>query len=168
MTRSAAARILSSCCAAVLAVMMLAVFAPANCQNVDARDGVAAGRDVNIGGHLIIGWTFEEVMALIEEHDKNAQRLEKLGNDRGVTTTALRASFSMIGQEQVPPDKIVETLVEIAEGHKDLLRQAAAFVTDDPAIRKLRDEATTAIESGRYDEAERLLVDAETQELLAA
>jgi len=40
--------------------------------------------------------------------------------------------------------------------------------SEDPAIQALREQATAAIDQGRYDEAERLLSAAETEELVAA
>jgi len=83
---------------------------------------VLAGGDINANDIIIKhGLTEDEVGALFLEYQKNEslsiQMVADLSNKLGVTHSAINNFFRIIGEKQVPPEKLLETLAEIAERH---------------------------------------------------
>ena len=86
-----------------------------------------------------------------------------LGKQLGIKQSAIENFFRLLGQEQVPDEKLAESLATIANRHKELLAQLQAFGSDDPAIATLLTQARAAIEAGEYQQAESLLARAEDE-----
>jgi vacuolar-type H+-ATPase subunit I/STV1 len=142
---------------------------------VSAKYGVAAGGDLSARDIIIkYGLAEDEIGALMRElHAQDSaavQKVAELSARLGITDNALTNFFRILGEQEpaIPEEKLLETLADIAERHRLLLEQAKTLRSEDPAIQALREQATAAIDQGWYDEAERLLSEAETKELAAA
>jgi len=85
----------------------------------------------------------------------------------GVTEAALRNFFKILQESHVGADELDAKLREIAAQHKDLLERIATIPDVDERANTLRDEAEAAITEGRYDDADDILHDAESQDLQA-
>ncbi len=128
--------------------------------------GVVAGRDINARDIIIKkGLTDKEVQTIFRNLQKKegpaVQKVAELSQKLGVTNSALENFFRLLGKEQVPPEKLLECLVELAEHHKQLEEQVRSLSTDDQEIEALRKQAATAINKGDYPQAEGLLAKAE-------
>jgi len=138
--------------------------------DVKAVRGVAAGG--NITAHDIIiksGLTEKEIQKLIREYQKKeapiAQELSKVSKQLGVTEAALENMFRTLGKQKVPPEKLLQTLAEIAQNYQKLQEQMQSLTSDDKETESLRQKAKLAIDQGRYEEAERLLNAVEKSEI---
>lgn len=146
-----------------------------------ARVEIEAGRDVNVA-EIIVGSLPPEVAEAIVERFRAGAELEKalaaaegeLADLRGrleqwgVTRQALDNFFRIAGEKEVPRERIVVALAEIAERHVDALSRLEALTSDDPTVGSLTTEAAKALESGDYDQADALLARAEDADLAAA
>jgi tetratricopeptide (TPR) repeat protein len=81
---------------------------------------------------------------------------------------ALARFFVTLGEAAVESEQIESKLVEIAERHRALEERLAVLESADPAVNALRERAAEAVKSGAYDEAERLLEQAEAADLAMA
>jgi hypothetical protein len=75
--------------------------------------------------------------------------------------------FRILGQRDVPLEKLPETLTQIATRHREMLVRLAALDPEDPGVREQVEEARVAIKAGDYDRADRLLSEAENSDLAA-
>src|SRR5262249_25126834 len=158
-----------------IAALGICFFAPnstAHAQQVNAETGgIAIGRDV-IQSTVIIGIPQEKVDELVRDAKRSLEELtaqqreniallkEKLDlNERQV-----RASLGILGERDIPPERLAAKLVEIAERFKDLQATASAQPTDDPKIAALKTDAQKAIEVGELTKADALLADVETEQ----
>ena len=96
----------------------------------------------------------------LDQYDAKADEL-------GVTKTALRNFFKILEHENVGQDDLDAKLREIAARHKKLMERIAAIPDVDQRSNDLRDAAKAAIADGRYDDADAILHDAESQDLQA-
>jgi tetratricopeptide (TPR) repeat protein len=157
---------------ATLGMCFFALNATANAQPVKGDTGaVAIGRDV-IQSTIIIGIPPNKVDELVREARRPLEELttqqrenipllkEKLDlNERQV-----RAALAILGENDIPPDRLAAKLVEIAERFKELQTTASAQLGDDPKIAALRTDAQKAIEAGELTKADALLADVETEQ----
>jgi hypothetical protein len=75
---------------------------------------VGAGATVLQGDHLSIGFTAEQVRALVEAATKGAdERIAGVSRQLGVTQGAMRTMLATVGQAGVPDEKLAETLSEV-------------------------------------------------------
>jgi hypothetical protein len=79
----------------------------------------------------------------------------------------VRAAFDILGEKDVPPERLAAKLVEIAKRFKALQATAAAQLGDDPQAAALKAEAQTAIRSGEVQRAHDLLTRASEIETAA-
>jgi tetratricopeptide (TPR) repeat protein len=87
------------------------------------------------------------------EKETNALLKEKLDlNQRQV-----KSALEIVGEANVPPERLGAKLVEIAERFKDLQTAAAAQPGDDSKITALKAEAQKAIQDGQLGEADEIL-----------
>jgi tetratricopeptide (TPR) repeat protein len=149
--------------------------------DVTVDHGVGAGRDINANDIIIkYGLTEKDVLAVIDAHQKKnsaaVKELIKLSHKLGVTENALTNFFRIIGENQIPPEKQLEKLAEIAGRHKRLLDQVQSLQADHEEIEAFRAEeietfrakASEAIEEGEYGRAEQFLAETENIEIEAA
>jgi tetratricopeptide (TPR) repeat protein len=144
----------------------------AHAQQVKAdTGGVAIGRDV-IQSTIIIGIPQEKVDELVRDAKSSLEELtvqqrenitllkEKLDLNLGQVRTAL----AILGENDIPPERLAAKLVEIAERFKDLQATASPQPGDDPKIAALKADAQKAIEVGELARADALLANAETEQ----
>jgi hypothetical protein len=133
--------------------------------------GIAIGRDV-IQSTIIIGIPEEKVDELVRDAKRPLEELttqqrenivllkEKLNlNERQV-----RFALGIIGENDVPPERLTAKLVEIAESFKVLRETASVQPGDDPKIATLKADAQKAIDAGELAKADALLADVETEQ----
>jgi tetratricopeptide (TPR) repeat protein len=134
-------------------------------QDVTAGNrSVAAGRDI-VNSQIIIGIPPEQLAGIIEasrkdlkdltEHQKH--EIETLKENLGVNEHALRAFFTILGEREVPSEKLATKLLEIAGNYKDLLVEAAPGPNDGPEIAKIKAAAKEALTAGQLNRADELL-----------
>src|SRR5262249_30792447 len=158
--------------AAALGMYFFAVNPTAPAQKVKAETGgVAIGRDV-IQSTVVIGIAQEKVDELVRDAKRPLEELttqqrenivllkEKLDlNERQV-----RAALSILGENDISPERLAAKLVEIAERFKDLQATASAQPGDDPKIAALKTDAQKAIDAGDLVKADALLAEIEMEQ----
>jgi tetratricopeptide (TPR) repeat protein len=156
--------VLSSCAPAVLAAET----------RIEAPGGVAAETITN--SPINIGIPPEKLPGIIEAAtkdwrgltDQQKQTIDILQKSLGVNENALKAFFATLGEQDVPLEQVPTKLGEIAARHRAMLDRWSVLDAGDPATAALAAEAKTAIDNGRYDEADALLVRAQEQDMAAA
>jgi len=94
---------------------------------VSAEFGVATGGDLSARDIIIkYGLSEARVRALMRElqaHDSAAvQKVAELSARLGITDNALTSFFRILGEQKaIPDEKLLETLAEMAEHHRQLL-----------------------------------------------
>jgi tetratricopeptide (TPR) repeat protein len=129
-----------------------------------AEGSVAAGRDI-VNSRIIIGIPPDQLAGIIEAGRKDLKdlteiqkrKIENLKKDLGVSESALQAFFTILGEQEVPNEKLATKLLAIAENYKNLLAQAAPGPNDRPEIAKIRTAAQEALKAGQLDRADELL-----------
>src|SRR5262245_13604474 len=95
-----------------------------------------------------------------QQRDNIVLLKEKLDlNERQV-----RAALGILGENDIPPERLAAKLVEIAERFKDLQATASAQPGDEPKIVSLKTDAQKAIEAGQLAQADALLADVEMEQ----
>jgi tetratricopeptide (TPR) repeat protein len=95
-----------------------------------------------------------------EQRERIALLKEKLDLNLGQVRTAL----TILGEHDIPPERLAAKLLEIAERFKDLQAAASAEPGDSPNVISLKAEAQKAIEAGELAKADALLADVETEQ----
>jgi len=132
---------------------------------------IAIGGSVT-GSTVIIGIPQEKVDELVRDAKRPLEELttqqkenisllkEKLDlNERQV-----RAALGILGENDIPPERLAAKLVEIAERFKELQTTASAQPGDNPKIAALKGDAQKAIDAGELAKADALLADVETEQ----
>jgi tetratricopeptide (TPR) repeat protein len=170
----------------VTAVLASVLGAEAPAQGVTATDrSIASGRDTIIEGDVYQGATKAEVeevirrtlgdpalVGLVEAAARGASveanaKIDQLSEQLELRREALTGMFAILGRERVPPERLAQTLAEIATRHKALLERVRLLDASDPRVAQFRDQAADAIENAAYDRADQLLAAAETIEVEA-
>src|SRR4051794_32186602 len=157
-------------CVVALVVLWVAPSAYAQQRPVQAQDssvaigGPAIGNTINIEG---------VPYAKLEEAVRNATRpLEQLSSSQqevilllqeklDLNQRQVRAALDIVGEKDIPPERLAAKLIEIAERFKALQATAAAQPGDDPQVTALKAEAQTAISAGDLARADQLLAEVE-------
>jgi len=149
----------------------LAFPVPAHAQRVETQGAqspaITAGRDATVS---YIGLSPEQVQDLIkaarvgDDADKIADLSGKLGVLRGAAVTIL----GIVGQPDVPLERLPQKLAEVAEQFKQATARLAGLDPQDPITRDLVERAEAAIKVGNLEEADQLVSQAEQAEIAAA
>jgi hypothetical protein len=135
---------------------------------VHAEQGSVAIVNSNLTGATItIGVAYEKLEAAVRsrtkdlkdltESEKETNALEKLDlNQRQV-----KSALEILGEANVPPERLAAKLVEIAIQYKKLKTAAAAQLGDDSKITALKAEAQKAIQNGELAKADEILAKVE-------
>ncbi len=91
------------------------------------------------------------------QRETNALLKEKLD----LTQSQVKSALEILGEANVPPERLAAKLVEIAGKFKDLQTAAAAQPGDDAKITALKAEAQKAIQDGELDKAKEILAKVE-------
>ena len=136
-----------------------------------AESPAVIGRDVSI----VYGFKPEEVQKLTESAAAGAagpltDKIVDLSNKLGVTQGAVVTMLRIVGQKDVPLDKLPQILAEVAEQYKSATERLAALNPEDPVTGDLVKRANEAFNSDppRLEEAEQLVSRAEEAEIAAA
>jgi hypothetical protein len=90
--------------------------------------------------------------------------IAKLEGELDLNQRQIRAALSILGEKDIPPERLAVKLVEIAERFKDLQATASVQPGDDPKIADRKIDARKAIEAGELAKADALLADVETEQ----
>jgi hypothetical protein len=156
---------------AALGVCFFAPITVAHAQVKADSGSIAIGGSVT-GSTVIIGIPQEKVDELVRDVKRPLEELtiqqrenivllkEKLDlNERQV-----RAALGVLGENNIPPERLAAKLVEIAESFKGLKATASAQPGDDPKIAALKADAQKAIEAGELAKADVLLANVEREQ----
>ena len=110
---------------------------------------VGSGATVLQGQHLSVGFTAEQVRALIEAATKGAdERVAEASRWLGVTQGALRTMLATLGQTDVPGEQLLEKLAEVFEQYRKAAAAIAALQPENPVAREHAAKASEAAASG--------------------
>jgi hypothetical protein len=128
---------------------------------------IIAGRDVNFG------LTPEQVKELTEAAARGAtgpltSAIVDLSKRLGITEDATRTLLRIVGEQDVPLERLSETLNRVANDYKRLQGQAAALNPDNPTAKALVEQAKPEIEAGHFGRARELLRQATQAQIAAA
>jgi tetratricopeptide (TPR) repeat protein len=157
---------------AALGMCCFASSTTAHAQQVRADPGgVAIGGNVT-SSTVIIGIPREKVDELVREAKRSLEELtaqqreniallkEKLDLNVG----QVRAALAILGENDIPPERLAAKLVEIAGRFKEIQTTAAALPGDSPNIVALKADAQKAVEAGDLAKADALLAAVETEQ----
>ena len=82
------------------------------------------------------------------------ERSERLARQLGVSDTALKNFFRILGEQKVPIEDLDAKLREIAARHLTLLKQVETLSGEDPQVDALKKAAVASIAAGDYARAE--------------
>ena len=170
---SAVVRLALLCLAAGLAVAGPGDAVAFNDTTVTAQPGsVAAGGNIE-HNTINFGLTPEQVKELTEAAARGATgplttTIVDLSKRLGVTEDATKTLLRIVGEQDVPPERLSETLNRVANDYKRLQAQAAALNPDNPTARGLVERAQVAITAGHLAEAHQLLAQARQAQIAAA
>ncbi|HXA70386.1 MAG TPA: tetratricopeptide repeat protein [Stellaceae bacterium] len=115
---------------------------------------VGGGAIVLQGEHLSVGFTADQVRALIEAATKGAdERVAEASRWLGVTQGAMRTMLATLGQTDVPDERLVEKLAEVFEQYRKAAAAIAALRPENPAAQEHAAKASQAAASGDRNEA---------------
>jgi hypothetical protein len=154
-----------------IAAFGMCFFAPVSAtyaQQIKADTGsIAIGGSVT-GSTINIGIPPEQLAALVRQAadlSKTQKKvIAKLEDELDLNQRQIRAALGILGENEIPPERLAAKLVEIAERFKDLQATASAQPGDDPKIAALKTNAQKAIEAGELAKADALLADVETEQ----
>ena len=158
----------------VLGVVLALIFAGPDAR-AEARLPVdAEGGSIGIGGNvtnstLTTGVPPEKIEELVRLRTKDlsdlteAQResYAQLKETLSLTQGQLSHALKIMGEADVPPERLAAKLDEIAEKFRDLQLAAAAQPGDDAKITAMKSEAQKAIKDGQLDKADGILAEIE-------
>ena len=110
---------------------------------VTATDcGIAAGRDAsNNTVTCTYGLSPEQVRELTEAAGPLTATLVALSKQLGATEEATETLLRIVGEQDVPLERLAETLAKVANDYQRLQTQAAALNPDNPTARDLVKQA---------------------------
>src|SRR5215831_2237509 len=125
---------------------------------------IAIGGSVT-GSTVVIGIPREKVDELVRDakrplEELTAQQKENIAllkEKLDLNERQVRAALGILGENDIPPERLAAKLVEIAKRFKNLQATASAKPGDDPKI-------ATAIDTGELAKADALLADVETEQ----
>src|SRR5215471_17407107 len=129
--------------------------------------GIAIGGSVT-GSTINIGIPPEQLTALVRQaadlSETQKKVIAKLEGELDINQRQIRAALSVLGENDIPPERLAAKLVEIAESFKALKATASAQPSDDRRIVALRTDAQNAIEAGELAKADALLAEAQAEQ----
>jgi tetratricopeptide (TPR) repeat protein len=115
-----------------------------------------------------IAKTFVDQIAATTEAKSQAEaRAAELATKFGFTSAAVGEFFKILGEQNVPEEKVPARLIEIATHFAQTRDELATLEPDDPRTAELARSAKEALDSGRLIEADTRLDEAKEAELSA-
>jgi tetratricopeptide (TPR) repeat protein len=156
-------------CATIFVLVFLASMGDVGAQpRVSAESGgVAVGGSVS-GSTINIGIPPEQLATLVRQaadlSESQKKLIASLEGQLDLNQRQIGAALNILGEKDVPPERLAAKLVEIAERFKDLQTSALTQPGDDPRIAALRADAQKAIDAGELAKADMLLAAVETEQ----
>jgi tetratricopeptide (TPR) repeat protein len=159
---------------AALGMCFFASNVTAHAQQIKADTGsIAIGGSVT-SSTVIIGIPQEKVDELVRDAKRPLEELTTqqkenialLKEKLDLNVSQVRAALGILGENDIPPERLAAKLVEIAQRFKDLQATASAQPGDDPKIAALKADAQKAIDAGELAKADALLADVEDEQRL--
>jgi hypothetical protein len=110
----------------------------------------------------------EQIAATTEAMAQAAANAKEWAAKWGFTSAAVSEFFKIVGEQNVPEDKVPTRLIEVATHFAQTRDVLAALEPDDPHAAELAQRAKQALDSGRLTEADALLDQAQETELAAS
>jgi hypothetical protein len=133
-----------------------------NCSNAI----VGNVRDSTI--NVVCGTPPEQLAALVRQAGDLSETQKKLianlESQLDLNQRQIRAALEILGENNIPPERLASKLVEIAERFKELQLNVASQPGDDLKITALKADAQRAIDAGDLAKADGLLADIETEQ----
>lgn len=154
----------------LIAALGMCFFAPIPAAYAQVRadtSSIAIGGSVT-GSTINIGVPPEQLAALVRQaadlSETQKKVIAKLEGELDLNQRQIRAALGILGENDIPPERLAAKLVEIAERFKTLQETASAQPGDDPNIVTLKGEAQKAIDAGELAKADALLAAVETEQ----
>jgi tetratricopeptide (TPR) repeat protein len=137
-------------------------------QQVKADTGAIA-----IGGNVTsstinIGVSAEQLAALVRQandlSDAQKKLIARLESELDLNQRQIHAALDILGEADVPPDRLPAKLIEFAERFKDLQATALSQSDDSSDIAVRKADVQKAIDAGELARADALLADVETEQ----
>src|SRR5436190_1606625 len=153
---------------AALGMCLFGLNVSVDAQQIRAETGgIAIGGSVT-GSTINIGVPPEQLAALVRQaadlSETQKKVIAKLEGELDLNQRQISSTLGILGENDIPPERLAAKLVEIAERFKDLQATASAQPGDDPKIAALKIDARKAIEAGELAKADALLADVETEQ----
>ena len=140
---------------AALGMCFFATMTAAYAQVRADTGSIAIGGSVT-SSTVIIGIPQEKVDELVRDakrplEELTTQQKENIGllkEKLGLNERQVRAALGILGENDIPPERLTAKLVEIAQRFTDLQATASAQPGDDPKIAALKADAQKAVEAG--------------------
>ena len=125
---------------------------------------VGAGATVLQGENLSVGFTATQVQQLVQAEraglvQQYTSQLIELSGQLGATQEAVRTMLHIAGQDDVSAERWRDTLIAIAIQFRAMRQALTRPADDDRETAELRQQAISALDSGAFDNATRLLND---------
>jgi hypothetical protein len=149
-----------------LGVLLVLAFAGVRAQE---RPPVHAEESsVAIGGNVsnsTIGVPYEKLEDAVRSRTKDLEDLSEAEKETNallkekldLNQRQVQSALEIVGEANVPPERLAAKLIEIAGKYKDLQTAAAAQPGDDSKITALKAEAQKAIKDGELGKADEIL-----------
>src|SRR5262249_3178598 len=112
--------------------------------------GIAIGGSVT-GSTINIGVPSEQLAALVRQtadlSETQKKVIAKLEGELDLNQRQIRAALGILGENDIPPERLAAKLVEIAESFKALRETASAQPRHDPKIAALKADAQKRIDA---------------------
>ena len=156
---------------AALGMCFLASIAAAYAEVKADTGSIAIGGSVT-GSTLIIGIPQQKVDELVRDAKRPLEELTAQQRDNIVllkekldlNERQVHAALAILGENDIPQERLAAKLVEIAERFKDLQATTSVRPGDNPKIAVLKTDAQKAIEAGQLADADALLADVEGEQ----
>jgi hypothetical protein len=109
----------------------------------------------------------DQIAATAEAKAKAEANAAELAQKLGFTTSAVPEFFKILGEQNVPEDKIPVRLTEIATHFAQTRDELTSLEPDDPRAAELARSAKSALDAGRLTEADNFLNQAKEAALAA-
>ena len=134
---------------------------------------VGPGAMVLQGENLSVGFTAAEVQQLVQAEraglvQQYTSQLVELSGQLGATQEAVRTMLHIAGQDDVPAERWRNTLIAIATQFRAMRQALTRPADDDIETAKLQQQAISALDSGAFGDATRLLNDIRARERAAS
>ena len=168
--RVTAQRVSGALLGLALVIASAAVFAQSG--NVSATQGSIAIRGEVINSTVIVGVPYEKVDELLKERTKPLEALtaaqqdtiKQLKDKLDLSERQVRSALDILGDANIPPERLAAKLLEIAEQYKVLKAGASAAPGDDATVIALKADAQKAIDAGDLAKADEALASVEAEQ----